>query len=117
MEAPKPGVTHDCEIVSLTDGDTLVVKTTSIFSVRLLDCYAPEVHGAEKPEGLASKAHLEQLCKPGTKAVIQIPFSDRNKFSDISTLGRVLGRVWVNGVDVGRFQVDAGHAKATQAAK
>lgn len=113
---PGTGITHSCEIVRVLDGDTLEVRITSTAIVRLLDCWAPEVNRTddpgEKPRGLLSKSHLERLAMPGAAAILQVPFSDRGRFGDDMTMGRVLGNVWIVGQtkSLSELQVDAGHA-------
>ncbi len=117
---PKPGITHSCEIVRVLDGDTVEVCVTSTAVVRLLDCWAPEVHRtddqSEKPRGLLSKAHLESMAKPGDKAILNVPFSDGSKFGDDLTFGRILGNVWIAGSNrsLSELQVQAGHATTTK---
>jgi len=117
---PLPGIVHSCEIVRVLDGDTVEISITSTAVVRLLDCWAPEVHRTddptEKPRGLLSKAHLESLVKPGAKAVVQIPFSERGRFGDDMTMGRVLGNVWLVGQEksLSEMQVQSGHARKTK---
>lgn len=119
--SPTPGITHQCEIVRVLDGDTLEVSITTTAIVRLLDCWAPEVHRTddpgEKPRGLVSKAHLQSLAKPGDKVIVQVPFSDRGRFGDDMTMGRVLGNVWLVGNDksLSQLQVEAGQATVTKA--
>lgn len=113
---PSPGITHTAETVRVLDGDTLELRVTSTMVVRLLDCWAPETHQTrdplEKPRGLASKAHLESLCKPGTPVIVHVPFSPGSKFGDDTTMGRVLGHVWIVGQEqsLSEIQVAAGHA-------
>lgn len=113
---PTPGIVHVCEMVRVLDGDTIEVRHTTTAVIRLLDCWAPETHRTddptEKPRGLLSKSHLESLCPVGTEVIIQIPFSDKNKFGDDMSMGRVLGHVWVVGQtqSLSAQQVTAGHA-------
>lgn len=118
---PIPGIAHECEIVRVVDGDTVEVRLTATMVVRLLDCWAPEKHQTrdplEKPRGLASEAHLKEICKPGSKAVVHVPFSPGSKFGDDTSMGRVLGRVWLAGQEqsLSEIQVESGHAKLTKA--
>ena len=43
-------------VSGIHDGDTIKVKVTKEYSVRLIDCWAPEITGKEKDQGLKSKA-------------------------------------------------------------
>jgi endonuclease YncB( thermonuclease family) len=111
MEEPLHGITDECEIVRVLDGDTVEVKITKTAMVRLLDCWAPEVKGESKVEGLKSKEHLELICKPGMKATVFLPYPGKGRIGDVISMGRVLGRLWIGGVDVSKYQTDTGMAK------
>lgn len=116
---PAPAVTLPCKVVSVTDGDTLVVEVRMRFPVRLLDCWAPESHeterAGEKALGLKSKAALEALAadKDGMLSV-PLPASPEQSLASILTFGRVLGRVHVDAGDLSALQVRAGHAFLTK---
>lgn len=111
INVPEYGLCIGGKVERVKDGDTLVFSPDAIFiDVRLLECLAPEVKGAEKPEGLKSAANLRAICE-GKHARLWIPAS--RKVSDITTLSRVLGHVWVDGQreHVSAQQVKAGFAK------
>ena len=74
------------------DGDTLTVKVSYSFNVRLLDCWAPEVTGLQKQEGIKSRDHLNSLVKVGDEVLLEIPIT--GNLEDSISLGRVLGRVY-----------------------
>lgn len=116
-EAPPLGWTTNCRIVSVIDGDTIDVEVKRTIRVRLLDCYAPEsrtTNVEEKKRGLAAKEHLRAMAE-GCDATLFVPGGEQTK--DLTTLGRVLGQVWLMRSDgrpdaesLSELQVSAGHA-------
>lgn len=113
--------TMPCRVVSIHDGDTVTVEVTRRFEVRLLDCWAPEVHkAAEKECGLAAKAHMESLLKDNPECVVSIPLHERRDGyydpGDATTMGRVLGQIWRRGDprSLAELMVEAGHATVTK---
>jgi endonuclease YncB( thermonuclease family) len=117
---PTPGVTHRGKVVRVLDGDTIEVSVTVTTHVRMLDCWAPEVHetktAGEKARGIESKKHLEAICKPGSDVIVHVPFGDKSRFGDDMSMGRVLGDVYLVGWNetLAEMQVRAGHATKTK---
>lgn len=132
-EAPQPGIVVPCEVVEWHDGDTGTVRVTFDVRVRLLDCWAPEIKGrkltneekkltkaeqlkiaqqiaAEKQRGIDSLHSVSQIAPVGSRGQLEVSFAHAERSDDLFTLGRVLGRVWINDKDVSRLQVDSGHA-------
>lgn len=79
-------------IVSIHDGDTVTVEFRAQANIRLLDCWAPEIIGEEKLEGLKSKKFLESLIFPEDDIIVEIPFD--GKISNSLTLTRILGKIY-----------------------
>lgn len=108
-------LTTPARIVSIHDGDTVTVELRVQTNIRLLDCWAPEITGVEKPKGLKSKEFLETLVHPGDEVVVDIPFQEN--FSKSLTLSRILARIYRdvddNGSkeDVSELMVKNGFAK------
>lgn len=100
MTRPDP-YCYPARVVRVIDGDTLDVRLDLGFGiaretrVRLLGINCPEVHGASKTAGLAAKAFVEAVCKPGDELLVQSralqPASD--------AFGRALAFVWVGEAD------------------
>lgn len=93
---PPRGMTVDAEVVRVIDGDTIVVRTSIEYQVRLLDCWAPESrtkNAAEKSRGLKAKARMQQLAATGTAVRVHLP-NNSSDLTDAITMGRILGRVW-----------------------
>lgn len=112
----EPCVCTPCEITEVYDGDTITVRVSIDLRVRLLECWADEVHTkdeAAKVRGIASRDHLRGLAPNGSKAVLTVPMRGA-RLDDILTMGRVLGYVSVNGQDLSARQVADGFAKATK---
>ncbi len=119
FEPPVPQLTIPCQVVRVIDGDTIEVEIRTRFNVRLLDCWAPEKHqtdvAGEKPLGLASEAAMKALAE-GKAGIVSIPLpsSPETSLASVFTLGRVLGRVSVEGADLSEQQRKSGHAFATK---
>lgn len=108
-EKPAKGITLPIVVESVHDGDTLTVEIRIKSSIRMLDCWAPEVTGDEKPRGLVSAAKLRQLAE-GKSGIVWIPMHSATNQS--LTFGRVLGHVWIDGHDrpLSQQMVEAGLA-------
>ena len=78
-------------VSGIHDGDTIKVKVTKEYSVRLIDCWAPEITGKEKDQGLKSKAGLESMISVGDNVIVEIPTENNQPQT---TLGRVLANVY-----------------------
>lgn len=116
---PAPSWTTPAKVIRVIDGDTLEMELRHTIRVRLLDCWAPESksdprlpesdRSAAKARGLAARQHLRDLCE-GREVILHVPTDGSGDLSRIWTLGRVLGRVWVDGVEVSERQVEGGFA-------
>jgi len=105
---PQPQICLPAKILSVTDGDTVQVEVSMRMSVRLIGAWAPETNKkAERKAGLASKAKLEEMVA-GKTGLLTVPLGD-NLGRSIS-LGRVLGKLSVDGVDVSEAMVKEGFA-------
>lgn len=99
---PTLGVTAPVQVLRVIDGDTVVCEVRLTFHARLLDCWAPELHDATGP---ASKAALVKLCE-GKAGVFA--------WNGETTLGRYLGKLYVDGRDMSAEQVKAGQAASAK---
>ena len=118
-DPPEPSWTTRGEVIAVHDGDTLTIRVTRDIRVRLLDAWAPEVkadnrlpesqRSAEKAAGIKSRDALTALAL-GKPVILQVPTSEDLLKS--TTMGRVLGRVWLEGDDesLSEKQVKAGNA-------
>ena len=93
---PNAAVIMDGKVVDVHDADTVTVAVTTYYQVRLLDCWAPEVTGIEKPMGLESKAHLKALLDKNGPDV-RLEFLNGPQDWKNTTLGRRLGTIWPAG--------------------
>lgn len=112
LRADLAGVAVPCRVVEVYDGDTLTCRITLDVRVRLLDCWAAEVRGgdaAAKARGDAARGHLRQLAQ-GRDALLRVPWPEDGRLDRALSLGRVLGRVSIDGQDLSEAQVEAGHA-------
>jgi endonuclease YncB( thermonuclease family) len=123
MKEPPRGITTDCKVVRVIDGDTVDVAITRTVRVRLLDCWAPETRtkdAKEKVKGIESKKYLNNLLKQvfyndlaarkQKKITLFIPADEQGELKDNFTFSRVLGRLFVDGEDVSERMVESGKA-------
>jgi endonuclease YncB( thermonuclease family) len=93
---PPRGLTVDAAVVRVIDGDTIVVRTSIEYQVRLLDCWTPESRTKdlqEKQRGLKAKARMLELAAAGTPVRVHVP-NGSSDLTEAITMGRLLGRVW-----------------------
>ncbi|MEM6363319.1 MAG: thermonuclease family protein [Planctomycetota bacterium] len=116
MPHPPLGVTARGLVVRVIDGDTLEVMVHWPLRIRMKDCWAPETRGEERPEGLKSKAKLEELLPPGEPIVFNIDSEDAHSLGDLLTFGRVVGLVWRpdDSMSVSEIMVGSGFATETK---
>tara|TARA_R110000824_G_scaffold162282_5_gene337929 strand:- start:833 stop:1216 length:384 start_codon:yes stop_codon:yes gene_type:complete len=125
MKEPPKGITTDCKVVRVVDGDTVDIEVTRTLRIRLLDCWAPETRTTdpvEKTKGLESKKYLHNLlnerfyndlaARKAKKITLFIPADEKGEIKDNFTFSRVLGRLFVSGQDVSELMVAAGKATA-----
>lgn len=88
------------EVIKIADGDTLTILTNNKQQekIRLIEIDAPEKHQAF---GNKSRQSLAALCFK-QPAVIHYEIRDR--------YGRILGRVFCNGIDANKDQIKNGMA-------
>ena len=101
---------YACEVERIIDGDSLVARISLGFdihfssSVRLFAIDTPESRTRnldEKARGLLAKDFLKDSIENGKKIVIKTELKDsRGKF------GRVLGTIWVDGVNINQALID-----------
>lgn len=122
MDHPSPGISFEAEVVEVIDGDTVEVETRLRHRVRLQDCWAKETtlrNGTtpgEKAEGLRAEAYLKDFLQEcSNKVMVWIP-GNGGDLKKVSTLSRLIGRIWRRGdtQDVSSHMVAAGHATATK---
>ena len=112
---PLNSITTKATVVKVTDGDTIRVEICKTFSVRLVDCWAPELDSkdqVEKAKAQEAKKFLEDTLKKATDVSVTIPLND--DIIKSFTFGRLLGIVhakiddkWVN---VNQLLVEKGFA-------
>lgn len=127
MNAPQPGWTTRGVISRVIDGDTVEVTITRTIRVRLIDCWAPEKRidprlspidqNAAKLRGVAAMAHLQQIaeCKLCTLQIPTHPTADATQdMGESFSMGRAVGRVWIDDGDLSEIQVQHGYATRTK---
>jgi len=113
MQSPSPWWTTKVKVLSVYDGDTVVVEVRRTMRVRLLDCWAPEIRTKDleqKRKGFASRDYLRGLIE-GKEVVLVIP-SNSPDIGKTTSLSRVLGNIYLPGESepVSASLIKAGHA-------
>ena len=100
LSIPTSADTLTGKVAKITDGDTLYVLDANYqqHKIRLAGIDAPE---RKQAYGLTSRKHLASIVA-GKQVTVEYQKRDR--------YGRIVGKVWVNGVDVCLEQVKAGFA-------
>lgn len=99
----------DCRIVRVVDGDTvnLICPEDGIQSARLLGFDTPEKYApkclAEFVAAEKASWHLRALIQKANR--LSLGFDGRDQY------GRALARLEIDGVDVARLMIRAGHAR------
>ena len=109
---PPLGVTARAVVNRVIDGDTLVVDVRWPITIRLKDCWAPEITGEQKQFGLSAKQHLQRIAPVGSTVVINIDSRDANGLGDVMSFGRVVANAWRMGDQdsLSELMIDSGHA-------
>ena len=115
---PPLGISARATVDRVVDGDTVDLILQMPVRVRLADCWAPEITGAERLDGAESKDFLAALLGPKEHVVLHVASGQASSLGDVLTFGRVVGRIWQEGsdVDVSRRMVAAGLATKTKEA-
>ena len=122
-ETPAPGWTTRGIISRVIDGDTVEVTIKRTIRVRLQDCWAAEKRldpslppidrEAAKLRGIASAEHLRRIAE-GHECTLHVPThpgdNETQDIGDSFSMGRAVGRVWINGTDLAELQVRKGYA-------
>ena len=126
-ETPDPGWTTRGVISRVIDGDTVEVTIKRTIRVRLQDCWAAEKRldpslppidrEAAKLRGIAAAEHLRRIAE-GHECTLHVPThpadNETQGIGDSFSMGRAVGRVWINGTDLSALQVRKGYATATK---
>lgn len=99
MSRPEPGLTARAIVSRVIDGDTVEVLVTIPVTVRLRDCWAPEVHGIDRVAGMLSKHQLESLLPAKSHVLVDIDTKDVDALAGVFTFGRVLGDIWIDSLE------------------
>jgi endonuclease YncB( thermonuclease family) len=105
--SPTPQIVLPARVVEVYDGDTPTVEVTFRMRIRLEECWCPEVTGKEKVEGLKSKKRMEELSL-GKNGMVTIPLLP--DIGQSTSMGRVVGRLSVEGKDLSEVMVKEGFA-------
>jgi len=109
-EEPRPVLRVPCKVVEVVDGDTVTVEVTLRARVRLTDCWAEE--RTTRPGARATR-YLQQ-CAMDKDGILEVDLGKMQRLDEAFSFGRILGRVYIDGEDIGSRVVRAGHASATK---
>jgi len=112
MPTPRPGIVARALVDRVIDGDTLVLHVQWPITVRLQDCWAPEMRGEDAVDGAASRRQLLDLVPVGSSVLVEIQSEHAGNLGDLMSFGRVVGHVWAEGEEshVSEQMVAAGYA-------
>lgn len=96
---PALGITARAEVERVVDGDTVDVVLRIPVRVRLLDCWAPELHGDDRVAGNAAKVQMQKFLPVGSHVVLNVPTAKVDAMAGVLTFGRVLGHIYHPGKD------------------
>jgi len=99
-----------CTVVEVVDGDTVTVELRLRARVRLKDCWAPELN---EPGGQEARDAMVRFTR-NKDAVLEVPFDRMNRLDDVLSFGRIVGRVYADGRDVGNRLIEGGLATSTR---
>lgn len=114
-EAPPTGWTTSGRIVRVLDGDTIEMEVVKRIRVRLLDCWAPETRGDERDSGMVSRQYLHDMAHQ-QPAILHVPTVGSRHVGEATSMGRVLGIVWLAGDrhSLSDRMIESGHAWGTK---
>lgn len=123
MQNPRLGWATVVKVVDVIDGDTIKIKIEKEINVRITDdegtFNTPETRrpadDEERDKGKEATDYLSKLIFAGgnDKVVLFIPTDGSNKISDIFSIGsRLVGHIFINGVDVTKLMTEAGYNKS-----
>lgn len=112
-DSPPLGWCTMADLEKVVDGDTFEVSIKRTFRVRLLNCWAPEIRGKEREEGLKAKDAASRLL--GDRVKLYIPTGEDGDLTGLMTLGRFLGVVYMpDGRPLAAELVSLGLARETK---
>lgn len=108
----EPSYVYQAIVKSIYDGDTIRVDIDCGFNVwqknvpvRLKGINAPEVTGAERAQGLASRDWLITKIPVGTHIMLKTERNTQEKY------GRWLGTIYLNDTNLNELMITEGFAK------
>jgi len=111
MSRPELGLATEVEIVDRqrSDADTIRVRVTREFNVRLCNTSCPEKN---TEAGRRAKSYVNALMPVGSKATLFVPTGNALNLMDINSFERVLGELWLTeDLELGRHLNDAGFGR------
>ena len=112
---PPFGLCMPCRICRVVDGDTIVIglqHSGRQYPIRLLDCWAAE---RNTTAGQTATVAANRIIERGKSYAVFVPLPEGcDSPLDLLSLNRVLGRVFVDGKDLGETLVRNGYASATK---
>lgn len=114
---PPAGLCLPVRYIRCRDGDTVEVslpRSMYIHSIRLLDCWCPEL---KEPGGSEAKEFSESVLQDCDNLHVFIPIDSPgvNILKSLASFDRILGILWVSQTQtLNDLLIDAGHATRTK---
>lgn len=99
----KPNITVPATVERVVDGDTVELFVCTKVMVRLEDCWCPERH---EKEGVKATRYTESLLPSGGKCLLSVDLTGVDQLHDVFTFGRVVGRIYIDGIDVSESLIE-----------
>lgn len=114
-QCPPAGWTTTAVFDRNYDSDTPTLEIRKKLNIRLLECYAPEIRSKSKKEkelAIKGRDFVNKMLKEAKEIKLFIPTDGEDNIADVITLGRFLGYVFVDGVNLSYLLVKEGYAVA-----
>ena len=97
MTAPPLGLTTEVEYIRILDGDTMEFEIRRRFKIRLKDI---DVYEKNTVKGREATEFVDNILLSADEIKVFIPSNNPIKLMDINSFGRIIGRIYADGVDV-----------------
>lgn len=104
----EPGLATEVKFVRAVDADTIEVEISRRFHVRLRDIDCPEL---KTDEGRKAYEEANWLLSTARKIIAFIPTNDSLKLMDINSFGRLVGDIYIDGVNLAHKLKELGYTK------
>lgn len=107
---PRPGFTTEAKVVRIIDADTIEVEVKRTAKIRLLGCNVPDKDKVKSEE--AEDWVKGIVAAYNGDVILFVPAGkDPLRIGDIHSFERILGELWIGGLNVSEQLVRLGYAE------